>query len=72
MERSENRERRLRIALRSMQATVGEAPPLRLDLPSLLDRQRRGRRKFLAPRERPTGVDDRLGVGSDAAFLVVG
>jgi hypothetical protein len=46
-------------------------PPLRLNLSRLVRRQRRRLRKFIDPGERPAGVDDRLGVGSDAAFLVL-
>src|SRR5580692_1089053 len=46
-------------------------PPLRFDLPRLIGRQRRGRRKFIMPRKRPAGVNDRLGVRSDTAFLII-
>src|ERR1700720_4721524 len=46
-------------------------PPLRLNLPRFLRRQRRRPRKFIDPSKRPAGVDDRFGVRGDAAFLVL-
>src|SRR5580700_6541277 len=54
-----------------LRSLLQKLPPLLLDRPRLVRRQRRRLRKFFAPRKRPAGIDDRFGVRGDAALLVV-
>src|SRR5215472_16685423 len=51
---------------RSIALPLERYAPLRLDLSRLVLRERRGRREFVFPGKRPTGINDRFRMGSNA------